>query len=57
MPQKIEKGTPFQVQLSDGRAYTATVAETVLLKSGENYKAVVKGDKVTITIFDGSIPL
>ena len=57
LPQKIEKGTPFQVQLSDGRAYTATVAETVLLKSGENYKAVVKGDKVTITIFDGSIPL
>lgn len=44
------------MQLSDGRAYTATVAETVLLKSGENYKAVVKGDKVTITIFDGSIP-
>lgn len=57
LPQRIEKGTPFQVQLSNGRAYTATVAETVQLRSGENYKAIVRGDKVTIAIFDGSIPL
>lgn len=57
LPQRIEKGTPFQVRLGSGRVYTATVAETVLLKSGENYKAIVSGNKVVITIFDGSIPL
>ena len=57
LPQRIEKGTPFQVQLSDGRAYTATVAETIQLESGESYKAVVSADKVTLKIFDGSIPL
>lgn len=57
LPQRIEKGTPFQVQLGNGSKYTATVAETVLLKSGVNYKAIVWGNKVVITIFDGSIPL
>lgn len=57
LPQRIERGTPFQVQLGNGRAYTATVAETVLLESGLNYKAIVWGNKVVITIFDGSIPL
>ena len=57
LPQRIEKGTPFQVRLSNGVTYTATVGEAVQLNSGESYKAVVRGARVDITIYDGSIPL
>ena len=57
LPQRIEKGTPFQVRLSNGVTYTATVNEAVQLNSGESYKAVVRGSRVDITIYDGSIPL
>lgn len=57
LPQNIEKGTPFQVQLGNGEVYTATVDEAVQLKSGKSYKAVVRGARVDLTIYDGSIPL
>lgn len=57
LPQRIEKGTPFQVRLSNGVTHTATVGEAVQLNSGESYKAVVRGTRVDITIYDGSIPL
>lgn len=57
LPQRIEKGTPFQVQLGNGKSYTATVVRTIVLKSGESYKAVLTGNLIDFTIFDGSIPL
>ena len=46
-----------RVRLSNGVTYTATVGEAVQLNSGESYKAVVRGARVDITIYDGSIPL
>lgn len=55
LPQEIEKGTSFEIELSNGKVYKASVDETVRLRSGEGYRVVIKGDKVNI--FDGSIPL
>ncbi|WP_455585413.1 fimbrillin family protein [Bacteroides sp.] len=57
LPQKLEKGTLFQVQLGNGKMYSAAVEETVELKPGEAYKATFKGDKLIVSIFDPVIPL